>query len=46
MNAAFNTGGFGAVDILGGAAANAAASAPVVVDAANQWAAQGLQSLF
>lgn len=46
LNAAFNTGGFGAVDILGGAVANAAANAPVVVDAANQWAAQGLQSLF
>jgi len=46
LNAAFSSGGFGAVDILSGAATSVASSAPVVVDAANQWAAQGLKGLF
>jgi len=42
LNAAFGASGFGAVDILNGATA----SAPVVADAANQWAVQGLQGLL
>ena len=41
-NTIFNSGGFGAVDIL----SSAVASAPIVADAANQWAAQGLQGLL
>jgi len=42
LNAAFDASGFGAVDIL----SSAATTAPILADAANQWAVQGLQGLF